>query len=101
MDQWFAVRHIVRNGRMFEERITLWRASDFQAAIAAARQEAESYCGLDQSWELLDLFQAYALDGESPDSGSEVFSLIRESDLDADTYVERFFATSAELQRDI
>lgn len=98
MERWFAVRHVVRNGRAFEERITLWSAEGFEAAIESARREAERYAKLDSSWELLDLFQAYDVGDDELADGSEVFSLIRESDLEADEYVERFFATGAELE---
>lgn len=101
MSSWFAVRHVIQNGRFFEERITLWHAVGFDAAIEAARKEAEAYCALDESWVLLDLFQAYSLDGKRPDAGSEVFSLIRESELNSHDYIERFFATRTELQEEI
>jgi hypothetical protein len=98
MEHWFAVRHVVRNGRAFEERITLWSADSFNAAIETARREAERYAKLDASWVLLDLFQAYEVGDDEFADGSEVFSLIRESDLEPDEYIERFFATGTELE---
>jgi hypothetical protein len=46
----------------------------------------------------LGLAQAYAMYG-SPGPGAEVFSLIRESALDSDRYVNAFFETGGEYQQ--
>ena len=95
---WFAVRHVVRNGRSYEERITLWQSENFDAAIESAQTEAKAYCELDKSWQLLDLWQAFELEADAIADGAEVFSLIRESALDPEQYINRFFATGTELQ---
>jgi hypothetical protein len=94
---WFAVRCIFRHDGVYEERVTLWRTDSFGSAIALAETEAaeygealgHSYCGLAQS---------YALADETPGHGCEVFSLIRESELEPNEYLSRFFDTGAELQ---
>jgi hypothetical protein len=97
MSDWYAVRHIVKNGCAFEERVTLWFAASFDEAMDRARAEAEQYVSLDDGWELLELFQAYRT-SDVPQNGAEVFSLIRESDLAASEYIDRFFATGGEFQ---
>ena len=80
---------------LFEERITLWEASSFDEAIEQAEAEAEDYAsGL---CEYLGLAQAYEL-VEAPGHGREVFSLMRESFLGDDDYLEAFFTTGAEAE---
>ncbi len=107
---WFAVRTCVANhepkpwgphdlepGQVdYEERITIWRAIDFDAAIAMAEAEAERYVE-DLGGEVLPLTQAYAL-AMKPANGVEVFSLIRRSGLTTEDYLDRHFAMGTERQ---
>ncbi len=95
--EWFAVRHVIENDGSFEERITLWRASSEDDAIARAEREAEEYAA-SAHWRVLDMFQCYRLP-ETPADGHEVFSLIRRSELAAGPYLDSFFDTGNELQR--
>ena len=95
--EWFAVRHVIENNGSFEERITLWEAGSEADAIARAEKEAAEYAATG-GWTALALFQCYRLP-EAPADGSEAFSLIRRSDLGADTYLDSFFNTGKELQR--
>jgi hypothetical protein len=90
-----------RKERVYEERITLWRAASFDEAIARAEAEVDDYLNPEESEHgpvcFLGLLQAFRLsDWDEPGDGIEVFSLIRESDLDPDTYVSRFFDTGEE-----
>jgi hypothetical protein len=83
----------------YEERITLWRASSLDEAIAMAEEEAmehaamvgDTYVGLAQAYHLFD----------SPGHGAEVFSLIRQSPLGPQDYVDRFFDSGEERQRHV
>lgn len=109
-ETWFAVRTFVANNEEkpwgphdlepgqvdYEERVTLWRAASFDAAIAMAEEEAEKYVE-DLGGEVLSLTQAYAL-AMTPGHGVEVFSLIRRSELTTDAYLERHFDTGTERQ---
>jgi hypothetical protein len=80
----------------YEERLTLWQADNLDEAIVLAEGEARQYATtLDV--EYLGLAQAYSLSG-SPASGTEVYSLIRESDLGPDDYLDQFFDTGRERQ---
>lgn len=86
----------------YEERVTLWRADDFDEAIALAEEEA-SECAASVSdessrTEYVGLAQSYWLADELG-QGAEVFSLIRESALPVDEYLARFFSTGNEHQR--
>lgn len=95
---WFSVRHVLKNGSSYEERITTWEAEDFEAASTLARAEAEDYATLLHDGIVLDLVQAYAL-AEAPGHRAEVFSLIRQSDLPPDEYLTTFFDTGSEFDR--
>ena len=97
---WYGVRCVVAlfGGTVYEERVTLWSASAHDEAIRRAEEEVRDYAtdlegqytGLAQSFELFD----------HPGDGAEVFSLMRESTLDRDRYLTRFFDTGAERQRE-
>jgi len=75
---------------LYEERITLWFAESADAAIEQAEIEAQEYgaymggglyLGLAQSYELIEDIEPEQF------SGTEVFSLMRESDLDPDQFL--------------
>ena len=83
---------------IYEERITAWNAESMDAAINEAEKEANEYAGADA--EALDLIQAYWLFDEIGliPQGTEVFSLLRESDLEPAEYLTAFFDTGGERQ---
>jgi hypothetical protein len=97
--EWFAVRHVLERDSTFEERITLWHASSADEAIRRAEEEATEYAA-NVNDTLLPLFQCYWL-SEPPTDGNEVFSLIRRSDLPSQRYLDTFFDTGDEFQREI
>ncbi len=80
----------------YEERITLWTAEDPDSAIALAERECEEYCKF-HGFTPLNLYQCFLVD-ESPEKHTEVFSLLRDSDLGNKAYVNSFFATGKEHQ---
>ncbi|AVT41697.1 hypothetical protein C6W10_21585 [Plantactinospora sp. BB1] len=99
---WFSVRCVFRAGsgpagQLYEERLTLWRVGGFDEAIAEAEAEAIEYAAEQPDVIFAGLAQAYRLFDE-PGHGAEVFSLIRESELDPQAYLTRFFDTGAERQ---
>lgn len=83
----------------YEERITLWHAETFDDAIAAAEAEAADYAEL-LDGEYVGLAQAFhlAVEDRAVGNGDEVFSLMRESTMDPEEYITRYFATGTELQ---
>jgi hypothetical protein len=104
--KWVAVRHVVveeSNGsdheRYFEERITVWSATDIETGIALAAAEVAEYCRV---LDLQDtgLYQGFLIADDVGEliSGAELFSLIRGSDLEPDEYLDRFFDTGDEIQ---
>jgi hypothetical protein len=101
---WYAVRCVIRgwagdpDGRGYEERITLWRAVSFDEAIRRAEAEAQEYAR-DVGGVYVGLAQAFHLFENAVGDGAEVFSLIRDSELEPDDYLTRFFDTGDETQR--
>jgi len=98
---WFGVRSVVRHEPgAYEERIVVVQADDFDGALHAGEQASAEYAASLKS-ECLGLFQCYWIpdddiaDGSLP-SGTEVFSLIRASDLEPRAYLDAFFDTGDE-----
>jgi hypothetical protein len=96
---WYSVRCVFKHSDQphYEERITVWRAASFEAAIARAEAEAIEFQAIGDC-EYLRLAQAYHLATDRIEDGSEVFSLIRSSELEPDEYIRHFFSTDSELQ---
>jgi hypothetical protein len=102
---WYGVRCVFRwsheEERLYEENVTLWRAASFDAAIAKAEAEALAYAATCDG-RYLDFAQAYFIgEDASIGEGTEVFSLMRTSDLDQDAYVTRYFDTGRERQESL
>ena len=105
---WYSVRFVFvhtpadpRELTTYEERITVWLARSVEEAFKRAEIEAKAYVQtLDpQRWALheVGLEQSYLHVGDLGD-GSEVFSLMRDSELSADAYLNAFFDTGHERQ---
>ena len=98
----FSVRHFFRwvsrpdqtARNLYEERITIWKAESIDEALSLAKSEATAYAA--DGEKDLGLSQAYELDESVDATGVEVFSLLRESDLEPDDYVRTFFLTGKE-----
>jgi hypothetical protein len=98
---WYSVRCVVEHGAgTYEERITLWQAATFDEAIELAEADAEAYAATLGEAEYAGLAQVFALP-ESPRHGAEVYSLIRESELGTNDYLDAFFDTGRERQGDV
>ena len=99
---WYGVRCVFRwdHGGCYEERITLWRAGSFDEAIELAEAEANAYAQDLEDYPLtyVEFAQAYKL-SDVPGHGAEVFSLPRDSDLEAQEYLSTFFDTGREHQQ--
>jgi hypothetical protein len=104
VEPWYAVRVVIRFGddgptSTYEERITLWRAPSADEAIEMAEAEAAGYAESLENAEYTGFAQSFNLFvGDSVGHGDEVFSLMRDSDLDTEDYLDAFFDTGAEHQ---
>ena len=104
---WYAVRCVfavsnppATGGNTYEERITLWRALSAEKAIERAEVEAAQYAAASEDTPdtFLGFSQSYRL-FDVPADGAEIFSLMRDSDLDPDAYLSRFFDDGTEHQQ--
>ena len=97
MADWFGVRCVFHDPEgTYEERVTIWKADVFEEAVLLAEADAKDYAA-DVGSEFLGFAQAYVMPDE-PGQGAEVFSLLRDSDLDPDEYLDAFFDTGAERE---
>jgi hypothetical protein len=105
-EPWYGVRLIYRvtfaSRRAYEERVIIVPAESDVEAIRKAEQfskeyesETTEYIGYATAFHILDE------NGPCLGPGTEVFSLIRESELDPDAYLERFYDTENECARTI
>ncbi len=97
---WYSVRCVFQtrsgDGFAYEERVTLWQSDGIDEAIAMAETEAGGHAEETKA-EYTGMAQAYWLPAP-PSTGTQVFSLVRESELDSDDYLDQFFDTGREAQ---
>ncbi|MEP6754372.1 MAG: DUF4288 domain-containing protein [Chthonomonadales bacterium] len=97
--EWYAAKtvyksRIIEDGTpkaRFEERVVLFHATDFLDAIAKAEVEAEEYCSDVFGTEYLGFVNVYHLFDKTINHGTEVYSLMRESDLSTEEYLDHFY----------
>lgn len=94
---WYTIRDLFCDDdeRNFVERVTLWHADNAEEAMGMAEASAELHADATGLTELI-FSQSFWLFDDPHVQGAEVFSLMRESDLDAAAYVSRFFVTGRE-----
>jgi hypothetical protein len=101
-DRWYAVRSLFRIAgepeSAYEERITLWQAGTSDEALSRAEAEAEEYAEFADAVRVAGFAQVYPLADAPPRDGAEVFSLVRDSALPPNAYLDRFFVTGQERQ---
>lgn len=85
----------------YEERIVLLRADDFDHALRRAEDDARAYAALLDGVEYVEHLDVYHLFESSIGDVTEVFSLIRESRLEPEAYISRFFDTGSERSRSV
>jgi hypothetical protein len=94
---WFGVRCVFHDTEgVFEERVTIWRAGDLEEAVELAEVEAEEYAEAVEA-EYLGFAQVFGM-AEPPAHGAVAFSLLRDSDLAPDDYLDHFFDTGDERE---
>ncbi|CAN5727990.1 hypothetical protein BH23PLA1_BH23PLA1_17660 [soil metagenome] len=104
-EPWYSARCVFRqtgfrtgsDAAVYEERIVLLRADSFESATRKAEQEAGAYTS--ESVEDLGFVDVYHLCEAVVGDGSEVFSLMRTSEIGPEEYNTRFFDTGSERCR--
>lgn len=100
-EPWYGVRLVYRltgsPRQSYEERVIIVRAESFNEAIAKAEEYSRKYeSDTTQYLGYAMAFHIFDENGPSLGEGVEVFSLIRESDLDPKAYIDRFHDTGNE-----
>ena len=75
---------------VFEERVVLLHAANFEDAIAKAETEANRYCSAVENVVYLGFVSVYYLPEETVGNGTEIYSLRRDSNLSDMEYLSRF-----------
>ncbi len=102
---WYSVRCVfgseadVEDETTYEERITLWQAASAEEAIERAEEEALAYAASIEEVPVtfLGLAQCFHL-FDDPRDGAEIFSLMRDSELEPDDYLDTYFDSGEERQ---
>lgn len=76
----------------------MWTAEGIDEAIKLAEAEAAEYAEM-MDGKFIGLTQAYQMYDDLR-SGAEVFSLVRLADIEPSDYLDQFFDTGRERQRD-
>lgn len=101
---WFGARSIyqveksntvISPNKLYEERIVLISASSPDEALIKAEKEAGIYA-TNNDMTYLGYINVFELYRSKIDEGTEVYSLMRESELDENAYIDRFFDTGSE-----
>ena len=103
-EPWYGVRLVYRltgtSGQAYEERVIIVRAESSDDAIAQAEQYSKDYES--ESTEYIGYAMCFHIFDESGSClgpGTEVFSLIRESELAPNAYLDRFHDTGNECAK--
>lgn len=95
---WYSAKTIYRHRlvqdgvtkTVFEERVVLFHAANFDEAIAKAEAEANDYCSAVEIAVYLGFVSVYYLPEEAVGDGTEIYSSMRDSDLSDKEYLARF-----------
>ncbi len=99
-------RHIDReasdqDSTLYEERMVLIESDSFDNALVEAKKEATAYADQFENVIFAGYIDLYELSLKSLSAGSEFYSLIRRCSLDIDDYIDKFYDTGAECERDV
>jgi len=91
--EWFAVRTIYRHRKVtkgngvFEEKITIYRAADADAALEMARRDTKQYLELNKDFVKAGRYDVFVLGHSEGDlHGREVWSQLNEGPFDTDEF---------------
>jgi hypothetical protein len=95
---WYGVKCLVEHKglsndpktRVYEERILVLRAPNFDEAILRAEREATQYAGQNNGL-YIGYCNAYKIDSKTITEGTEVYSVMREVDLAPDQFIAHYY----------
>jgi hypothetical protein len=86
---------------LFEERMVILQADSRESAIATAEKEANDYADQFDNVNFAGYIDIFELAITEITVGAEFYSLIRRSNLDIDEYIDRFYDTGNECDREV
>jgi hypothetical protein len=91
-------RHLATEQRrqMYEERIVLLKANNFDDAINQAEKEGKKYCKDLGNCEYAGFIDVFELTEEKITEKSEIFSAMQSSELSSEDYLKRFYPDKLE-----
>lgn len=89
------------NSVLYEERMVLIESDSFDNALIEAEREAIAYAEQFENVTFAGYIDLYELNVRSLSPGSEFYSLIRRCPLEIDDYIDKFYDTGAECERDV
>ena len=96
--EWYAAKTVCKHQSvedgipktLFEERVVLLQAADFNDAVAKGELEAQEYCRSIENVTYIRYINVYRLCADVVGHGTEIFSLMRESELSDSDYLDHF-----------
>ena len=85
-----------KNGRVYEERVVLIKAENADQAVERAEEKAKEYASSLDVCSYLGFVDVFHIYGESIEDGTEIYSLMRDSKLGKNKYLNRFYDTGKE-----
>ncbi|HEY9731730.1 MAG TPA: DUF4288 domain-containing protein [Drouetiella sp.] len=82
--------------QLYEERVVLIAANDWNEAIEVAEREARDYAASLDHCTYIGFVSVFKILAESLCSETEVYSLMRASTLEKEEYLDRFYDTGSE-----
>jgi hypothetical protein len=99
---WFGVKTILihlhesdSTLRVYEESVLLVKADNFDDAIASAERIVRKNCSV-LSCEDSGFYNAFEITDDKLSNGVEVYSIMRESKIEIDKYLDKFYDTGFE-----
>ena len=96
---WFSVRYVVRHTKndMYEEKTVLVKANSHEEALEKAETEAREYCQDLKDAEYLGYAETFHLFDEVVEDGTEIYSVMRSSNLSPEEYMKTYINTGNEV----
>jgi hypothetical protein len=106
-EPWYAAKTVYKNRYVldgvpqccFEDRVVLFRAASFEDAMAKAEAKATEYAAASERTVYLGFMDVYWLFEKTVGDRTEVFSLMRDSDLSEEEYLARSYGDVDETLR--
>ncbi len=106
---WYSAKCVFRHGPMagdpgrfvYEERVIVLLANDLNEAVRRAEEEAKEYAASLEEVEYTGFVAAYDIGEDEISDVSEVYSILRNSDLETNAFLDRYYDDGTERTQHI